>query len=285
MPGSKHWCFTLNNYGSEDEERIEGLFGRQEIGVKYICYGREVGETGTAHLQGFVSFDKRRTLAFVRRHISDQAHFESAKGSPTQAAAYCKKEGDFYEAGECPGGKGTRTDIASCVEAIKNGASRRDLIENHPGTYGRYHKMCNEAIRIFSEKRTWQTKCVVYWGKTGTGKTRKVYDENGFDKVYKHLGGRWFDGYEGEDIVLFDDFDGSVFQLNYLLQLIDRYPMVVEVKGGTVNFKPRTVYFTSNKDPKTWYSNAFPEHQAALMRRLTEGESHIVHFPGPLQPP
>ena len=274
MPGSKHWCFTLNNHGESDEERLAGLQSNQQAGVVYLVFGREVGASGTPHLQGFISFAKRRTLNVVKRFVGERAHCESAKGSPSQAATYCKKEGDYEEFGQCPGGQGTRSDLAAAVEAVKAGATKRQLIEQHPGAYARAHKMLNEARLVFSEERSWETTVKVYWGDTGTGKTKKAFEDAGDVKPYVHGGEKWFDGYDGEDFVIFDDFNGSEFKLTYLLRLLDRYPMRVPVKGGYVNWKPRTIIITANYAPQLWYANAKDKHQEALMRRISE----VVHF-------
>jgi len=110
----------------------------------------------------------------------------------------------------------------------------------------------------------------ILWGPTGTGKTRSVYDFHDHDSVYKHDGGDWFDGYQGQEVVLFDDFSGSDFKLTYLLKLCDRYPMRVPVKGDFVHFRPKVIYFTSNVDPDEWYKNAISEHRAAFFRRVSE---------------
>jgi hypothetical protein len=116
---------------------------------------------------------------------------------------------------------------------------------------------------------------IVYWGRTGSGKTRAVMDNiPNENSIYIHPGGQWFDGYDRHEIVLFDDFGGSEFKLTYLLKLLDRYPMRVPVKGGFVSWVPREIYITSNLDPKNWYSNAHHEHVDALFRRF----SFIYHF-------
>lgn len=128
---------------------------------------------------------------------------------------------------------------------------------------------------MHSTQRTWVCSVIVYWGRTGAGKTRAVYDNLPTqDIIYPHPGGQWFDGYDGQPIVLFDDYGGSEFKITYLLKLLDRYPMRVPVKGGFVSWTPTEIYITSNKDPRTWYSNANPEHVAAMFRRFT----NVVRF-------
>lgn len=123
--------------------------------------------------------------------------------------------------------------------------------------------------------RDWKCSVVVYWGRTGTGKTRAVFDNvNDKEDIYVHPGGNWFDGYDQHKIVLFDDYGGSEFKLTYLLKLIDRYPIRVPIKGGFTSWVPEEIYITSNRSPDSWYPNAHEEHIDAMFRRFT----NIVRF-------
>lgn len=123
---------------------------------------------------------------------------------------------------------------------------------------------------VNSIQRNWLCSVIVYWGPTGAGKTRAVYDNlPSPESIYVHPGGPWFDGYDSQPIVLFDDFGGSEFKLTYLLKLLDRYPMRVPVKGGFVSWCPQEIYITSNHAPVSWFPNAKEEHVRALMRRIT----------------
>jgi hypothetical protein len=118
--------------------------------------------------------------------------------------------------------------------------------------------------------RNWVCSVVVYYGPTGTGKTRAVMDNlPSPDDLWTYSGDGWFDGYDGHKIVLFDDFSGSEFKISFLLRLLDRYPMQVRIKGGFVNWCPEEIYITSNLNPDQWYPNAHQEHIDALKRRLT----------------
>lgn len=263
---AKHWVWTLNNYTEDDEQRIQEVAHEQT----YLVYGREIGESGTPHLQGFVSLPTRRSLNYVKRLISDRAHCEIARGSPEQASTYCKKDSNFFEVGSLPGGRGTRTDLQELQARIKSGATRDEIRDSFFGSYLRYPKVIDKYISDLEPDRNWVPEVRVFWGKTGTGKTRSVYEFIDHAKIYKHTGDRWFDGYRGQPVVLFDDFTGGVFKLSYLLQLLDRYPMDVPVKGDFVKFVPKHIFITSNINPEDWYPNASEEHKRALFRRITQ---------------
>lgn len=264
---SKHWCFTINNYEEHRLGRIEELEKSDQ--VKYLVVGREVGESGTKHLQGFVSFATKKTLRAVKEFIGE-AHLETTKGSPKQAAEYCKKEGDFVEFGQLPRGKGARNDLAEVAEKVKQGCSIREIAEEHPSAVLRYG---SGVLRLKQHYRPAESRIPeihVFWGPTGSGKTRRVWEFVKRDELWVHPGDRWFDGYDNHLVALFDDFDGSWFKLSYLLKLLDRYMFEVPVKGGYVWWNPAQIYITSNINPRDWYPQALPEHKAALHRRLTE---------------
>nr|QJQ37767.1 replication-associated protein [Cressdnaviricota sp.] len=93
-----------------------------------------------------------------------------------------------------------------------------------------------------------------YWGNTGSGKTRAALDGVDLDNVFivsgpntKH-GALWFDGYYGQDRVVFDDFRPWWCEFSFLLRLLDRYPIQVQVKGGFVNFIPTEIIITTPKN-------------------------------------
>jgi len=271
---AKNWCFTLNNYTNDELDQLMGL-PESTPELQYLVFGRETGESGTPHLQGFVSFNKRFSLGNVKRLISSRVHLEPMRGTPEQAAEYCKKDRDFEEFGSLPKGRGHRTDLEQMHCSIVEGATIAEIRESFFSQYMRYHKAIDKYAASLIKPRTWETETIVYWGRTGTGKTRKVFDSHDIDDIYVHTGERWFDGYRGQPVVLFDDFNGSEFTLTYLLRLLDRYPMTVPVKGDFVQWVPKTIYITSNKDPNCeWYPSCSDRHKEAMFRRIKE----IQHF-------
>jgi len=102
-PQSTRWVFTLNNYTEDDIERLSRFGGDlASVGMSYLVYGREVGDSGTPHLQGYVIFLSRMRLRPVRELIGERGHYEVSRGTPVEASSYCKKGGDFFEYGDAP---------------------------------------------------------------------------------------------------------------------------------------------------------------------------------------
>lgn len=269
---AKNWCFTLNNYSDDEFSKLESLGSSPPAGsnVRYLVFGREVGESGTPHLQGYISFTKRKTMARVKEYTSTRCHVEIAKGRPAQASDYCKKDGDFKEYGELPGGQGARNDLVALADDISKGHSLKRLAEEHPSSFIRYSTGIIRMKMMYPKAREAPPEIKVFWGKTGVGKTRRVYEFIDREQIWVHPGGSWFDGYDGQSVALFDDFDGSWFKIDYVLKLLDRYTFQVPVKGGYAWWVPKYIFITSNKKPDDWYPNANENHRQALIRRLTE---------------
>ena len=93
-PQAKHWCFTLNNPGEEEVPEWP-------VDVQYYVIGIETGASGTPHWQGYVCFTKQLRLTQLKR-LMPRAHWEVMRGTPQQAADYCKKDGNYQEDGILP---------------------------------------------------------------------------------------------------------------------------------------------------------------------------------------
>jgi len=86
----KNWFFTWNNYSEDDERRISEWCGAK---CSKCIIGREVGESGTPHLQGtFCLKSKARFSALAK--LWPKVHWEKT-WCPERALAYCRKDGDL----------------------------------------------------------------------------------------------------------------------------------------------------------------------------------------------
>lgn len=124
-------------------------------------------------------------------------------------------------------------------------------------------------LYLFEKTRAYSSgprNVIAIWGPTGTGKTRAAY-EAGATMV--EWTGCFLQGYGGESMVVFDDFDWKQMPRSTFLRMTDRYPYTFNIKGGQVSWAATTIYITSNYDPKTWYMENGLE-DGAVQRRFTE---------------
>lgn len=137
--------FTLNNYTVADTDRLDALGPT----VKYLVYGLEVGESGTPHIQGYVAFGSAIAFSSAKDKVGARAHLEVAKGTPKQAAEYCKKDGNFKEFGICPQ-QGKRSDwdrYKSWVLQLGHVPSQREIVLEFPHLFAR----CKSACTVYAE--------------------------------------------------------------------------------------------------------------------------------------
>jgi Putative viral replication protein len=147
---SKSWCFTLNNYDDPAQERVRALVPNTE----FLIYGREVGETGTPHLQGFVRFKNRLRFNQVAALLPG-CHLSVAR-DVYKASDYCRKDGDFEEFGELPAkASGKRSDIDFFKESVDNGnvLSLEDAMSFHTAVYAKYPRFVREYLELKLTKK------------------------------------------------------------------------------------------------------------------------------------
>ena len=89
----RKWCFTITNYTEEDEQNLLDELTPDK--VVYAIVGREKGESGTPHLQGYVYFKRRLKMSTAKATLGKTARLEPARGTPEQNEQYCSKDGDI----------------------------------------------------------------------------------------------------------------------------------------------------------------------------------------------
>lgn len=242
MSRAKRWCYTINN---PSEEVL------LEDDCIYHVFGREVGEFGTPHLQGFIIFKQSKRLTQLQRLLPG-GHYEVTRGSMQQASDYCKKDGDFVEYGELPeephvaGGRATMARWNKTRELAKEGK----IEEIDSDIYIRYRHSLLSIAKEHAPMPDDHDDTTGYWfyGAPGTGKSRTARDEN--PGYYLKLCNKWWDGYKGEEVVIIDDFDTTHACLAHHLKIwSDRYAFPAEIKGGKINIRPKKIIVTSNYEP------------------------------------
>lgn len=267
------WCVTSRTK--------PGFFGGVlPTTLVFACGQQERGEGGFDHWQVFVQFKNRVRFHQVQACIGEAtAHCEGRRGTAEQARDYCKKAdtavpGTYWEGGAL---RGARTNHMDEIKAaLDQGADVLSLMRDHFAAWTRCEKSCDRYIQARDALRasTWTpAKVELHWGATGTGKTRWAMDYINLHYggvCYRKPSGPWWDGYSRQEVVLFDDFDGTI-PIDTLLQVLDGYGrgVLVPIKGSHINCWARTFLFTSNKSIDEWYPHASLEQRAGLKRRFT----------------
>nr|WDW25898.1 MAG: replication-associated protein [Cressdnaviricota sp.] len=254
----RNWVFTINNWSEDDIESIE------KWNVKYVIYGKEVGESGTPHLQGYVELDKVGRFSAVKK-LHGTAHWEQRLGTQEEAIAYCMKDGDFVERGTRKRA-GTRTDLDRVRQmAVESGMRAVSATGNMQQI-----RVAEKYLTYNEEPRDWETEVIWIYGPTGSGKSRLARELTHVDDVYtKNDGSKWWDGYDNHEDVIIDDFRDSWWSITEMLSLLDRYEKRVEYKGGYRQFRPKKIIITSAVKPERCYAGT-GEAINQLLRRIKE---------------
>ena len=256
---SHKYCFTINNYTADD------LAAVKEIDCQRIKAGLEVSESGTPHVQGAIVFRSQRTIAAVCRDLGGRAHLQVMRGT-WKDQDYCLKDDNIIRCDDYTN-QGQRNDLISFRESIKRGADDVELLEDHLREVAKFPRLINMARQAYSKRDSREFRrleVIVMYGPAGVGKTKGPYDEGAY--VFDDYEDGWWDGYEGEKVILLDEFYGGV-KYSKLLKLLDGYQHRLKVKGGFAYARWTKVYITSNKHPCEWYSQGMTD---ALKRRITK---------------
>lgn len=239
----RSWVFTLNNYHDDDLENMESWL------VKRLVAGIEISSTGTPHVQGYVTFTCGKRLMNCKK-LLPTARWAVAQA--IDAENYSMKEGTILRIDLDNRQQGQRTDIKNGVKCVKEGGIKK-LIDDEPEIYVKFNNGFEKLASRLKKPRVEKPFVEWIWGPKGVGKTRGVMEKES-DIWVSGEDLKWFDGYENQEAVLFDDFRADMCKFRWLLRLLDRYPVRVQLKGSSIEFTPKRIYITSCKHPSDVYS-------------------------------
>jgi len=230
--------FTLNNY-TQDE--YDFLINNEMF--SYMIIGKEIGDEGTPHLQGYACLKNRMRFNALKKQLGDRIHFEPRKGTHDQARTYCMKDGDYNEVGEAPR-QGKRTDLENACQLIKDGKGLASVANEFPTVVAKYGRGLRDlAILLHQPYDHTSVRGIWIYGPPGTGKSHSArkFDPNAYLKAQN----KWWDGYDGQQTVVLDDLDTDVLG-HYLKIWSDKWACTGETKGGTVQLRHKLFVVTSN---------------------------------------
>lgn len=315
------FSFTLNNY---TDDVIFALNIWLVEHTTFAVYGKEVGEGGTPHLQGYFEKERSRIGPLGRLRFEGVGwHIEVARGTGTRNKEYCSKGEQSHAEWELDGASGLtfglNADVWTHGELRKSDQGKRSDLDKvkkliHDGVitnekaladaYGVNYQAFRMGCTVLEHRRRAPSRDppVVFWlfGPTGSGKSRAVAKfisdcvaRRGWD-YWKSVGAlKWFNGYSGQEIAWFDDYrfagrqDSEKFA--FFLNLLDRYSLSVEFKGGVTDWYPKIILVTTPQDVAgTFASISEFEDLAQVRRRVSQffdfGAQGASEFAGSIVP-
>lgn len=147
----RNFIFTANNYEADWIDKLKAISW-----ITYCRVGKEVSESGTPHLQGYIQCNKAMTATATAKNLKKagvQCHVEIAKGSLEDNEKYCAKQGDWEEWGiSKKESQGKRNDIHSFLKAAETSEELK-LAREHPREYAKYWKAAERIKVMVDEER------------------------------------------------------------------------------------------------------------------------------------
>lgn len=169
---SRNYVFTLFFDGSDDLTPEEvALYYAHNLGelfvdelFRYVIVNVELcPTTERIHWQGYMELARPANYEAIRKRVPlfDTAHFAARKGSQLEAISYCQKletrypgVGGFFEYGTKSPGQGHRSDLDSVTDLLRNGATEREVAQQLPGMFLRYHSGIAAYLDVMEEEVT-----------------------------------------------------------------------------------------------------------------------------------
>lgn len=193
----RRWQWTLNNYNDSERNFLQSLGQQLATPLKFLCYGEEIGEQGTPHLQGYCEVTTMKSMVQMKTFLgSNRFHLAKAKGTQQHNILYCsKKRDEDAEPNEvyCQWGRvtsqGQRSDLEAIRELIRDGATSLEIADQYFSQWCVYRNSLNVYRTLTLQDQTiakyplesfpenWRnivfdwTKTQIFWGESGIGKT------------------------------------------------------------------------------------------------------------------
>lgn len=273
-------------------------------GLEYACISMEIGvKEQTPHIHMFVYYKNPKAWDTMRNLVPN-GNWDCCRGTCKQNREYVFKlgkwidtekgttplEGMQKEYGELPTESAcSKPELEFLYNLIKQGYSDAEIIEEYPEyMFDLSHiQRCRLIVRQEEYKDKWRDLEVTFiYGKTGTGKSRYVMETFGYKNVFRVTDyvHSW-DTYEGQDVVLFEEFNSSI-RIQDMLNYLDGYPLKLPARYSDKQACFTKVFITTNTPLFEQYANIRDEHREtwnAFLRRIHKviwykSETEIIKY-------
>lgn len=306
---TKCWSVTisLKEDSGNTIDSVQAIFLKLESEDEEFagCFSEEEGKTkneegvGYRHAQAAVYWNREKTGNWVLKQFEGtKAHIEPALNCQALANYVQKEEShvsgpyrfgkwDELEDKLASSNKGKRNDLAVIDRAVEEGKTYDDFVRDSLLK----HATINFRNYIREQTNTWYMDhyeprsplqdgifSVDYvFGSPGAGKTRAVTDFFG-SKIFKVSNKMMhtdfaFEGYQGQPVILFDEFESSL-PFKDLLQYLEDYAYLANIKNSSTPARWKKVIISSAIPLTEQYKGILSKQDGSikqLYRRLYHG--------------
>lgn len=303
---SRKWALVINNplEAALDHSAITKIL--QKFAPAYYCMADEIATTGTYHTHIFLYAPSPIRFTTIKNRFPT-AHIEKAYGSARDNRAYIRKEGKwadtdkaetvvpgtFQEWGDLPAEQEEQApQMFRLVQNIRAGMSTTEIIDDSPNLAFRVRDIDLLRQTLTAEKYSVENRSLevsYIFGASGAGKTRGIYERHDPRSIcritnYRAARGISFDGYNGQDVLVFEEFNSQI-PIEDMLNYLDVYPLHLPARYSDRVACYTKVYITSNlplekqyraeqwERPETW--RAFLRRIHAVIEYLSDGSTVI----------
>lgn len=268
------WSVTISSPTQEQTDFMFHLGEIKDTRFKWFVCAQEYGDVNqNLHYQIAFSLKNAKTWTAVFKMLGLKGgdNLEVQRATQVTNVLYCKKgsqskmewdedgvDGTNYgndlviisEFGNPPElGEAKRSQWDDIRRAVENGWSDMDICARWPQEGIR----CSSAIAKYRllvdrSRADWRNVQVIYiHGVTGTGKTRSVMQKYGYPNVYRvtDYGSGAFDMYDGQDVLVFEEFRSS-FRLEHMLNYLDGHPVELPCRYANQLLKATKIFIITN---------------------------------------
>ena len=216
----KYWLLTIPHHCYVPFLHSQVAYTRGQV---------EQGEsTNYLHWQLLVVFKAKVRLRAVKKLFGNEAHAELSRSSAASDYVWKEEtrvEGTQFELGRKPINRANKDDWEEVWRNCKEGKVEEIPADIRVRCYNTIKRIEKDHLKPVACERV----VYVFWGKTGVGKTKRAWEEAGIEAYPKDPCTKFWDGYNGQENVVIDEFRGAI-GISHVLRCMGYFLIIIIAK-------------------------------------------------------
>lgn len=291
---SRKWNLVINNPQEHNLARDIIIDRLNSLFPTYYCISDEISKSETPHTHIFI-YRKSPIRFQTLKNKFPTAHMEKGYGSVQENKDYVAKtgkwegtekeetkiEGSFYEWGEMPKEQEENNPLTfKVIKDLEDGKIIGQIVEESPELIFKVKQIeaLKEVLLIKNNANKFRDLKTTYChGMSGVGKTHMVYDCHQAIDIcritnYRINKGISFDSYNGQQVLVFDNFCSSI-PIDEMIDYLDIFPISLPARFYDRYAVYKYVYILSTLSLEEQFKDIrkyHPKKWNAFIRRITK---------------